>query len=150
MTSEELAELVGFVFPGATYTIEPYEHWLMADAVQSPDVTVASSGVAHPMFAYYVALGGMGMTLDELFAVAGATAADGVMFGECRIEILAPLRVGASYQVAGEIVGAERKIGRRVGTFDTLTFRLDVFDPEQRVASTTNTFVFPRGASDEG
>jgi len=32
----ELEALIGTSFPGGTYTIEPYRHWLMQDAVGGP------------------------------------------------------------------------------------------------------------------
>lgn len=141
ITEAELAALVGYRFPGGSCTIEPYEHWLMSDAILAPERT---GSVAHPMYAYYLGLAGAGITLDQLFALAGATAADGLMFGECGIDIRRPLQVGRTYRVSGEVVATERKAGRRAGVFDTLTFTLDVSDDSDLVASTTNTFVFPR------
>ena len=142
MTVEALEALVGTDFPGGTYTIEPYRHWLMNDAVGDVPST---SGTASPMEIYYGAMGGLGLTLDELFALAGATAADGPMFGEAEIEQRRPLRVGDTYTVRGGITGVARKEGRRAGVFDIVTFRLELIDADDEVAGVaTNSFVFPR------
>ena len=142
ISPEELESLVGTSFPGGSYTVEPYRHWLMNDAVGDVPST---SGPASPMEIYYGAMGGLGLTLDELFALAGATAADGPMFGEAEIEQLRPLEVGATYAVSGGITGAVRKEGRRAGIFDIVTFRLELVDDEGEVAGvSTNSFVFPR------
>lgn len=141
MDEAALHRVVGHRFPGGTFTILPHEHWLTCDAVGAPPTR---SGVAHPMYVYYAALGGMGIGLDELFALVDADADDGVMFGEAGIEIAEPLTVGATYGVRGEITGAERKAGRRAGVFDILTFLLEVVDDDAVVATSTNAFVFPR------
>ena len=151
MSFEQLSELVGRPLPGAELVLEDYEHWLGCDAILAPPLP---GGVAHPMFAYYLALRGMGLTLDEMFALMGADASAGVMFGEARLEWHEELKVGGRYRVDGEIVDVVRKSGRRSGTFDVLTFRLEVratgssvaWSTGSSVATSTNSFVFPRSA----
>jgi hypothetical protein len=139
---EELEALKGQCFPGGTYTIEPYRHWLMNDAVGDIPST---SGPASPMEIYYGAMGGLGLTLDELFALAGATAADGPMFGEAELEQRRPLQVGETYTVRGAVTDVVRKEGRRAGVFDIVTFQLELVAPDGEVAGvSTNSFVFPR------
>ena len=139
---EDLEQLVGREFPAGEFTIEGYEHWLTADAVGSP---VLPEGAAHPMYAYYTALAGMGVTLDEMFEMVGSSAAEGPMFGEAGLEFLAAMRVGETYRVEGGITGVARKEGRRAGVFDIVTFELRVVDAADRVAAiSTNSFVFPR------
>jgi acyl dehydratase len=145
ITATALQDIVGHRFPGGSVRVEPYRNWLTCDAVHSP---VPPDGIAHPMFCYYGALAGMGISLDELFALAGATAEDGVMFGEAEIELRRPLRVGERLVVRGGIVGAERKQGQRAGVFDIVTFRLELVDESGQVAGvSTNSFVFPRRVS---
>ena len=139
---EALEGLVGTSFPGGRYTIEPYRHWLMTDAVGD---TPTASGFASPMEVYHGAMGGLGLSIGELFALAGATAEDGPMFGEAEIEQRLPLRIGETYDVRGGITGVVRKEGRRAGVFDIVTFRLELVDAEGAVAGVaTNSFVFPR------
>jgi hypothetical protein len=139
---EELEQLIGTSFPGGRYTIEPYRHWLMTDAVEQAP---SSSGPASPMEVYFGAMAGLGLSLDELFALVGASAADGPMFGEAEIEQRLPLRIGETYDVRGGITGIVRKEGRRAGVFDIVTFRLELVDAAGEVAGVcTNSFVFPR------
>jgi hypothetical protein len=139
---EELTELVGKPFPGGSYTIEPYRHWLMQDAVGGP---ATRSGVASPMEVYYGALAGMGLSVDELFALVGATADDGPMFGEAGIEVRRPLRIGATYRVSGGITGVVRKEGRKAGVFDIVSFQLELVGDDGEIdAISTNSFIFPR------
>lgn len=142
MDETALMEVVGHRFAGGRFTVAPFEHWLTCDAVGAEPTR---EGVAHPMFVYYAALGGMGIDLDELFALVGATADDGVMFGEATIDVATPMTVGATYEVQGTITDVVRKSGRRAGVFDVVTFALDVLDESGTVVGTsTNSFVFPR------
>jgi len=144
MSEEELASLVGRTFPGGEYTVEPYVDWLVRDVVESEH----DGDVAHPVFGFIATLRGKGMSLDELFAICGAVAADGPMFGEHETELLAPLEVGKTYTVSGEFVSAVRKQGRKAGTFDIVGFRLELTDSRGRTAVTAyNSFVFPRRAA---
>jgi hypothetical protein len=139
---QELEALVGKPFPGGTYTIEPYRHWLFTDASGAEPT---SSGTAHPMEVYYGALAGMGISVDELFALVSASAADGPMFGEAELEVVKPLEVGATYSVSGGIVGVTRKEGRKAGVFDIVAFRLELTDASGDLAAvSTNSFIFPR------
>ncbi|HEY8339158.1 MAG TPA: MaoC family dehydratase N-terminal domain-containing protein [Egibacteraceae bacterium] len=138
---EEVAKAVGTDLGGTTFTILPHEHWLTADAILSPRLP---EGVAHPMYAYYATQGGMRLTLSELFSLAHAKDDDGVMLGETSLELHRPLRVGATYQVRGEVVDVQRKHGRS-GIFDVLVFRLELVDDDgEAVAAAQNSFIFPR------
>jgi acyl dehydratase len=137
-----LEELVGTEFPLGTFTIEEHEHWLCADAVLSPPLP---EGIAHPMYGYYAAVAGMGKSLKEIFADAGATADDGPMFGEAGLEFHKPLRVGATYSVTGRYTSAIRKHGKRAGVFDIVEFQLEVTDETSAVVVVSvNSFVYPR------
>ncbi len=139
---QELERLVGTAFPGGSYTIEPYRHHLFVDA---SGAAPTRTGTAHPMEVYYGALAGMGISVDELFALAGATADDGPMFGEASMEIERPLQIGATYAVSGGIVDVTRKEGKRAGVFDIVKFRLELRDGSGALAAvSTNSFVFPR------
>jgi hypothetical protein len=143
MDETALSSVVGWKFPGGEFTIEPYEHWLMCDVVGARP---RRSGTANPMYVYYAALGGMGVSLDEFFAVVEASADDGVMFGEAEISVIEPLKIGSTYRVDGEITSAVRKAGKRAGVFDIVSFELKLTLSERHLATSTNAFVFPRRA----
>lgn len=141
MTEEELAALVGRPIPGGEYVVDRYVDRLLADVVGAePD-----DAVAHPLVAYVAAARGKGLTWDELFAVCGASAADGPMFGEHETELHRPLRIGERLAVSGRFESAERKTGKRTGPFDIIGFRLVLTGEDGEVAATTrNSIVFPR------
>ena len=141
-TIEELEALVGRQFPGGTYTVEPWRVWLTNDVLGAPQRT---DGIAHPMFCYYAAMAGLGISIDEIFTLCHASAADGPMFGECDIQQRRPLEVGATYTVRGEITSAIRKQGARTGIFDIVAFRLEVVAPDGEVTAVVgNSFIYPR------
>jgi hypothetical protein len=101
---------------------------------------------AHPSVGYLLGLRGAGVTIEELFAWMDADADSGVMFGECELSFERALSPGAAYAVEGEIIAVERKVGRRAGAFDVLTFRLTLREDAggAEVCASTNTWVFPR------
>jgi acyl dehydratase len=135
--------LAGTRFPGGSHTIEPYKHWLMSDATLGEQPRV--EGAADPMWVFYTALAGMGLSIDDLFGLVGAKASDGVMFGATDLELHRPLRIGGTYRVSGGITKIERKEGRRAGAFDIVTFRLELADEDGAEAAVcTNSFIFPR------
>lgn len=142
ISEQELREeIVGHVLPDGRYTIEPYVSCLMADAVESPPLP---EGLAHPMFVYYAAQGGMGVTLEEMFALAHASSADGVMLGSAEIDLQRPLEVGERFDVTGQIDAVDRKEGS-IGTFDIVGFHLDLADTEGQLAATLRlSFIYPR------
>jgi hypothetical protein len=144
----ELEGQLGRAFPGGTYTVSPWRAWLLADTVlaEPPSLRTDAEQVAHPLFAWMAATGAMGITWDELFSWFGATAADGPVFGEHETTLHRPMRVGASYRVTGGIVSAQRKVGRRTGTFDVVGYSMDLHDTadDAHVATCWNSIVFPR------
>lgn len=143
MISEEALreEIAGKPLPDGSYTIEPYVAWLMADAMESPPLP---DGVAHPMFAFFAAQNGMGVTLDEMFALCHASADDGVMMGTTEIDLARPLEVGERFTVRGAMDDVVRKQGRS-GTFDIIGFHLDLVDAGGDVAATARMeFIYPR------
>lgn len=141
-TIDELEALVGRQFPGGSYTIDPWRVWLTNDVIGAPQRT---DDLAHPMFCYYAAMAGLGISIDEMFTLCYGSADDGPMFGECDIQQFRPLQVGATYSVRGEITSAVRKEGAKTGTFDIVAFRLEVVAHDGEVSSAvSNSFIFPR------
>lgn len=139
------AELIGLEFPPGEFTITSWEHWLCIDAIGSPPLP---DDVAHPMYAYYTAIIGMHPSLDEIFTYAHSSADAGVMFGEASLEFHAPLKVGETYAVTGGFTAVDRKESSRLGIMDLITFELQMHDAAgTHVATSSNTFVYPRGLS---
>jgi hypothetical protein len=124
--------LVGHAFPGGTFVVEGYERWLSHDAMQAPTLP---DGVLHPAWIVLGALRGMGLTIDELIELAGATPQDGVVFGETDFEQHAPLASDREYRVRGGVTAVTRRQGKRVGTFDVLAFELVIEDARGATAA---------------
>lgn len=140
----EYSHLEGHRFPGGTVTILPQMSWLWADAVASSE-----PAEVHPSYAFAMVIEGMGVTIDELLALADLKADEGSLAGELELEFKRPLRLGASYRVEGEIVAMERKHGARMGTFDSLRFEVTLTDKEtdELAVRTENAFLLPRAAA---
>jgi hypothetical protein len=145
--SDDYSHLVGHRFPGGTVTVPGWLDLLWRDAVLADP----PGDVVHPGLAYLAAVQGAGVTFQDIFDLAGATAESGPMFGEQTLMFEAPLRVDTEYAVEGEITDVIRKRGRRAGAFDLLTFELRLLNAAGDVVATNvNTFVFPRAAGGEG
>lgn len=139
---DDVKALIGRPFPGGSFTVEPYKHFLTCDVVLAPE---PADGTAHPIFVYMAAIAGFGLSIDELFELCLASPADGAVFGECELEIHTPLRVGATYSVTGRIGDVARKEGKRAGVFDIVRADFEVLDRSGAVVATSRkSFVFPR------
>jgi hypothetical protein len=141
----DYADLVGRRFPAGTYTLPEYVCWLWSDAAQLPPVYDAHPGLAHVVASY-----GMGVTVQDIVAMMGATVQSGVTFGEFGVEYHGTLRAGATYECDAEVLEVERKSGRRAGVFDKLSFRVTIREKgsDSPVATCTNVWIFPRGNGD--
>jgi hypothetical protein len=138
-------DLVGHRFPAGTYTLPEYVCWLWSDAAQLPPAYEAHPGLAH-----LVASNGLGVSVKEILDLMGATADDGVMFGEFGVEYHGTLRAGATYECDAEVTDVERKRGRRAGVFDKLSFEVTIREQgcDAPVAVCRNAWIFPRGDGD--
>lgn len=140
----DYSHLEGHRLPGGTVTVLPHIAWLWADAVNSADPSEV-----HPSYAFAMVIEGMGVTIDGLLALAELKADEGSLAGELVLEFERPLRLGASYDVAGEIVAMERKHGARMGTFDSLRFEVTLTEAEsgELAVRTENAFLLPRAGA---
>jgi hypothetical protein len=99
--------------PGATYTI-PADGFARLDAIVG--------GETEPLWAFMVAMSGLGVTIEELFAMFDCTMEDGPMLGEWAVEFEQDLEPGREYTVTSEILGVEHKQGRSM-RFDVVHVR---------------------------
>jgi hypothetical protein len=132
--------LAGAPLPEGTFTITPQEQARLIDALGGG----AADG-AHPVWAYIATQRGIGISVADLCALADFDVNDGPMLGSVELTYAGRIEIGVPYRVTGEVVGVERKVGRKAGTFDVMTFREHLLDPDGvEVASSTNTFILPR------
>ncbi len=143
MTEVELDGLVGHRFPGGRAFVEPYVDLLVRDVVGAPPPS--GDGLAHLSVAFLAAQCGLGIELDELFALCGAASADGPMLGEWSGEFVVPMRVNVGYEVCGVVEAVRRTSGSRTGVFDVVTVRIELVGPDGRAHVTVRpSYVFPR------
>jgi hypothetical protein len=116
--------------PGGTFTI-PEGGPERLDAIVGGD-----SG---PLWAFMVATGGLGVSIEELFALFDCTMADGPMLGEWACEYHAGFEAGETYTVRAEIVDQQAKEGRS-GRFDLVRMEAEI----EGVATCRFTYVVPR------
>jgi hypothetical protein len=103
---------------------------------------------AHPLWAYIAPQRGIGATVGELCRLADFDILDGPMLGSSELELAQAVQLEVRYLVTGEIVGVTRKHGRKLGTFDVLTYREHLAAPGgARILSVTNTFILPRSGA---
>lgn len=141
-----MAAIVGHRYPEGTYTIASWEDRILRDAIGAP---LADDDEAHPLWGYIAAQGGIGTDVDGILEPTGARPSDGTMIASCEVVYERPLRVGVAYRATGEIVGLERKHGRRTGPFDLFTFRIELIAPDDACAARmTAVWVLPRRADD--
>jgi len=132
--------IVGTELPAGSFTITAAEQERLAEALGR-----GLAGDPHPIWAYVATQRGIGIGVAELCALADFDVDDGPMLGSVSLSFSGSLELDVEYAVTGEVVGYERKHGRKAGTFDVLTFRERLVGPDgAEVASTTNTFILPR------
>ncbi|WP_181779988.1 hypothetical protein [Pseudonocardia pini] len=144
ITLDELTEaLDGRTLPGAELTVEAYQSALADHALLAP---AEDSDHAHPFWLIVLALRGMGITVDELCALAGQRSQDTLLYGTCGIEQLAPLHVGRTFRTTCTVGPVARKESRSGGFLDFVTVRVEVRDADELVGVVTEGFIYKRGA----
>ena len=67
---------------------------------------------------------------------------------ELREQLYRPLAQEAEYEVRGVIESAEHRRSRRIGPFDRITCRFDLYEAGELAATVTNVFAVPRPGQD--
>lgn len=104
-----------------------------------------ADGTAHPIYYYIATQVAMGKTVAGLCEACEFDVDDGPMMGSSGVSFDAPLRVGESYKVTGEILGLVRKKSRKLGVMDVLTYRLRLHTLDgTQILQADNVWVLPR------
>jgi hypothetical protein len=136
-------DLAGHQLPSGSARLEPYQNWLLHDAFYSPP-----RPEPHPVAAFVLANRGIGISLADLFRLFGSDIDDGPLLAESSIELHRPLAEDADYEVRGVVESVERRRSRRIGPFDRITCRFDLFQDGVPAATVTNVFAVPRPDQD--
>jgi hypothetical protein len=135
--------LAGYRLPPGSARLEPYQNWLLHDAFYSPP-----GPEPHPVAAFVLASRGIGISLADLFRLFGSDIDAGPLLAESSIELHGPLAEDADYEVRGVVESVERRRSRRIGPFDRITCRFDLFQDGAPAATVTNVFAVPRPGED--
>jgi hypothetical protein len=113
---------------------------------RSTGVEPASDGSAHPIYYYIATQVAMGKTVAGLCETCEFDVEEGPMMGSSGVRFAAPLMVGESYKVSGEILSLVRKLSRKLGVMDVLTYRLRLHPAAggDALLVTDNVWVLPR------
>ena len=113
---------------------------------RSTGVEPAADGSAHPIYYYIATQVAMGKTVAGVCETCEFDVEDGPMMGSSGVRFTAPLMVGESYKVTGEILSLVRKLSRKLGVMDVLTYRLRLHPAAGGAAllETDNVWVLPR------
>ena len=125
------------------FTISANEN---AALCRSTGVEPAADGTAHPIYYYIATQVAMGKTVAGLCETCEFDVEDGPMMGSSGVRFTSPLMVGESYKVTGEILSLVRKLSRKLGVMDVLTYRLRLHRAAggDALLETDNVWVLPR------
>jgi hypothetical protein len=126
------------------FTISPEEN---AALCRSTGVEPAADGSAHPIYYYIATQVAMGKSVAGLCEACEFDVEEGPMMGSSGVRFTSPLMVGESYKVTGEILSLVRKLSRKLGVMDVLTYRLRLHPAAggDALLETDNVWVLPRG-----
>ncbi len=127
---EEIRGLVGHAFPGGTYTIEHWEHFLLTECTGAE---LLPDGMVHPVALFHVPILGSNTSIAEMFALGQAESDFSIGIESYDWEMFAPLEEDVAYQIAGQITEADRCTGER--TYDRIQFQFTVTAPDGELAA---------------
>ena len=137
-------DVAGTSLDGTTiFTIDAQENTALCRSI---GVEPASDGSAHPIYYYIATQVAMGKSVAGLCAACDFDVDEGPMMGSSGVRFSAPLTVGTDYRVTGEILSLVRKMSRKLGVMDVLTYRLRLhrLPDGECLAETDNVWVLPR------
>ncbi|MGW0021450.1 hypothetical protein ACWDUD_24300 [Rhodococcus sp. NPDC003382] len=139
--------LVGRQLPGDTTTISHHQSAITDHALHAASDPDAGEH-AHSIWFLIIALRGMGISVDELCALADKREGDTLLFGTCGIDQVQPLSVGHTYRTTASIDSVSRRTTRDGSVLDSLTVTVTLFDttaPAGPVGAVTSVYLFKRG-----
>ena len=139
--------LAGRQLPGDTVTISRHQSAITDHALHAATDPDADEH-AHSIWFLIIALRGMGISVDELCALADKREGDTLLFGTCGIDQYQPLVVGHTYRTTASINSVSRRTTRDGSILDSLTVTVTLFDAVDAVDAVgvvTSVYLFKRG-----
>jgi len=101
--------------------------------------------VAHPIFAFIAALGGAGISIEQICAMCGSSIALGPVLATCRMTILAPMTVDREYTISACILDSVEKPSSRFGKAVHARIGFTVSSEGANFADVELLMILPRG-----
>ena len=134
--------LIGSSMPGAVLQVEPYESAITDYALLAPD---AAADTAHPAWLVMGSLRSMGITVEELCALAGMGESDTLLIGTIDIEHRQPLVPGVRYHTRPVVESVDRRSARDGSIMDRAVVTVRVLDEGDGVRGVVrSTYLFKR------
>ena len=141
--AELTGDLAGRELPGDHTTVTAVESRIADHALLRPQDDVTQ---AHSLWFLVIALRGMGITVDELCALAAKRPQDTLLFGTCEIHQHHPLAVGDTYRTTAVITQTGRRTTSDGSLLDSITVLVSLFDVDDRnVGAVESVYLFKRG-----
>jgi hypothetical protein len=141
---ERRSPLVGLRFTDGEYTVTTADNERLCRLVNAPALP---DGTAHPVWCHMATHVGKSVSFPEFAKLVEAPVDAGFLFGGGDFEFIEPIRLDTRYIVRGGIDEVKEHVGRRSGSFDTVTTGLALIDAQDQhtVARCRETWIVPRG-----
>jgi hypothetical protein len=144
--TQTLEHLRGRELPGGALRIERWQSVLLDRALRAPAAVPGEEHLASPVWLVVASLRGMGITVDELCALAEQRSGDTLLFGGVVVEQSGDLAVDADYRTTAAITDIDSRTTRDGRTMDSVVVVVRVLDPDGlERGSVTSTYLFKRG-----
>jgi hypothetical protein len=143
--AELSAQIGGRQLPGAEIVVEPHESAIADEALRS----TVNSEHAHPAWFVIASLRGMGISVDELCALAQQVPGDTLLFGSCIVTQRSPMRVGARYTTTAAVGAVTSRTMRDGSRLDSIEVRVEMTEQASGVEAgdVVCVYLFKRGAA---
>jgi len=135
------ADLSGRVLPGGSIVIEPHESAVADGALRAND---DPHGVAHPLWFVIASLRGMGISVDDLCALAGQEPGDTLLFGSCEVVQDVPPEPGQGYVTTARVGEVGSRTIRDGSRLDSIEVVVELFHDQTPVGVVTSVYLFKR------
>ncbi|MFI5426644.1 hypothetical protein [Aeromicrobium sp. UC242_57] len=132
----------GRVLPGGTIDVLPHEAAIGDLALRAED---EDDGIAHPLWFVIASLRCMGITVEQLCALARQAEGDTLLFGSCEVVQEAPMLVGGTYTSDASIGDVGTRTIRDGSRLDSVEVVVELRDEVQKVGRVASTYLFKRG-----
>jgi hypothetical protein len=146
-TKPETDDLIGQIIASGSFEVHAHMARFWAEV---NDLPFDYASEIHPSFVPFLALDGLGATIEEILGAVGTSPEAGGVAGGLGLELIAPVEIGETYSVECEITEIDHKDGRQSGPFDRVTtmFTMSRSTDSEVVARSWILWIVPREEAD--